>query len=283
MKNKYLKFTLFFIGTLIAAINFNLILLPNNIVIGGVSGIAILFHHLLGLHPSLTISLISGVYALHILAVKKEKNIVKVLLSTYLFPILIYLTGFMLKNTELPIKDNIILVIISIILTTISSIFVIKNDYEIDGSNMSTRLLTEKNISYKDAASVQNVIIVMFSGIFFGFRKSIYGLVILLIKNYLVERSLLGVSDSKLFFIYTKNIKELKQMIIKEMKTGVTILNVEGGFSNKKTKMIMCVVNTRDYYVFKKKILEIDKNAFIMINDCYETKGGIKKNKLPFN
>ena len=123
----------------------------------------------------------------------------------------------------------------------------------------------------------------MFSGIFFGFRNSIYGLVILLIKNYLVERSLLGVSDSKLFFIYTKNIKELKQMIIKEMKTGVTILNVEGGFSNKKTKMIMCVVNTRDYYVFKKKILEIDKNAFIMINDCYETKGGIKKNKLPFN
>ena len=44
----------------------------------------------------------------------------------------------------------------------------------------------------------------------------------------------------------------------------------------------MCVVPTRDYYLVKESVLNIDKNAFFIINDCYEVNGGVKKKNLPF-
>ena len=165
--------------------------------------------------------------------------------------------------------------LVTSILATISSTLSYISGYSLDGSYISSKILSDKkNISYGNAIIYSNIIIVLISGIVFNFQNAIYGFVIMVFKALIVEKLLLGISDSKLFFIYTKKIKEVKKMIIDDLDTGVTILNVEGGFTSKKTKMLMCVVNTRDYYAVKEKILEIDNNAFILINDCYETKGG---------
>ena len=46
--------------------------------------------------------------------------------------------------------------------------------------------------------------------------------------------------------------------------------------------MIMCVVSNQDYYIFKEKILEIDPNAFLIINKCYEVNGGVKRSNFHF-
>lgn len=46
--------------------------------------------------------------------------------------------------------------------------------------------------------------------------------------------------------------------------------------------MIMCVVSNQDYYIFKEKILEIDPNAFLIINKCYEVNGGVKRANFHF-
>ena len=61
------------------------------------------------------------------------------------------------------------------------------------------------------------------------------------------------------------------------MKTGVTLLETEGGYSKEKGYMLMCVVPTKDYYLFKEIVLNIDPNAFFVIHDCYEVHGGKRK------
>ena len=97
----------------------------------------------------------------------------------------------------------------------------------------------------------------------------------------IVDNILIGISSSKLFFIYTKEYEAVRKYILSEMKTGVTILETYGGFSNEKGYMLMCVVPTRDYYLFKELVLSIDSNAFFVIHDCYEVFGGKRRN-LPF-
>ena len=43
----------------------------------------------------------------------------------------------------------------------------------------------------------------------------------------------------------------------------------------------MCVLPTKDYYLLKELVLEIDDKAFIVVNDCYDVNGGVQKaNKL---
>ncbi len=116
----------------------------------------------------------------------------------------------------------------------------------------------------------------------FGINKFIYSLIILFINTTLIDRILIGISNSKLFFIYTKEDELIKEFIIKELKTGVTILNARGGYTEEKNHVLMCVVANRDYYYFKEMVLKIDPHAFFIINDCYEVTGGVKRHNLPF-
>ena len=53
-------------------------------------------------------------------------------------------------------------------------------------------------------------------------------------------------------------------------------------YEEKKQNKGMCVLPTKDYYRLKEGINEIDKDAFFVINDCYEVNGGVKKKNLPF-
>lgn len=93
----------------------------------------------------------------------------------------------------------------------------------------------------------------------------------------IVDNILIGISNSKLFFIYTKEHQKVEEHILKVMKTGVTLLETEGGYSKEKGYMLMCVVPTRDYYLFKEIVLQIDPSAFFVIHDCYEVHGGKRK------
>jgi uncharacterized membrane-anchored protein YitT (DUF2179 family) len=44
----------------------------------------------------------------------------------------------------------------------------------------------------------------------------------------------------------------------------------------------MVVIPSRDYFAFKNRILEIDPEAFFIINDCYDVGGGRRHKILPF-
>ena len=44
--------------------------------------------------------------------------------------------------------------------------------------------------------------------------------------------------------------------------------------TKEKQKMLMCVIPTREYYRLKEGISKIDSEAFFLITDSYEVKGG---------
>ena len=84
-----------------------------------------------------------------------------------------------------------------------------------------------------------------------------------------------------MFYIHTKKRNEVKDFI-NEMKTGYTIMRTEGGYTNTSNDLIMCVVPTKDYYMFKNVIESIDPEAFFIISDCYEVYGGRRKKNFPY-
>ena len=96
----------------------------------------------------------------------------------------------------------------------------------------------------------------------------------------MIDRILIGVSNSKLFFIYTKEEEKIKHFLMHDLKTGVTLLQAKGGFTKEENHVLMCVVANKDYYLFKEKVLEFDPNAFFVINDCYEVAGGMGRKNI---
>ena len=100
-----------------------------------------------------------------------------------------------------------------------------------------------------------------------------YAMIAVYISTMLTDRVLLGISDSKSFYVITKHETEMKNFLMNELGKGVTVLEGRGGYTGDRKKVLMCVIPTKQYFLAKEGILEIDKDAIVLINDVYQSEG----------
>ena len=101
-----------------------------------------------------------------------------------------------------------------------------------------------------------------------------YAIVLLYIYSLMTDKIILGISDNKAFYIITKNEDEVKDFILNNLNHGVTILKAKGGYEGRKENVLLCVVPARHYFKLKEGIALIDEEAFFVVTDAYEVRGG---------
>ena len=74
-----------------------------------------------------------------------------------------------------------------------------------------------------------------------------------------------------MFYIVTDRPIEVMEYVNEKLHYDLTVINARGGYTNKKKKMLMSVVSTLDYVKLKELVKEIDRKAFFLIVDTYET------------
>lgn len=284
-KNFWKRLLISIIAMLLLALNYNVFLLHNDLVIGGTSGMATIANKILDFSPSKFILIFNVVLIIisYILLGKEQTH--RTIIGSILYPVFVELT-IPLANRIIPYTnfDSMFLtVLITAIIYGVATGIIYKAGYTTGGADIIMQIINKYfHIQTGKASFVVNFIIVGAGGLVFGFTKVLYAIIIIAINTVIVDRILIGISDSKMFFIYTEKEKEVAGFILNEIKAGYTVLTTEGGYSKVKRKMILCVVPTKDYFLFKESVLTIDPDAFFVISDCYEVSGGVKRSNLPF-
>lgn len=205
------------------------------------------------------------------------------IIGSLLFPLFISITSSPCASiaNSVEFDSMLIITLISGILFGIGSGLVYKMGYSTGGSDIIMQILNKYlSISSGLALFLSNVLVIIIGAFVFGINKAIYGIIIIVINSALVDKIMLGISNSKVFYITTNKPDEIKGLI-NTMKTGYTLLKAENHTKSKRD-VIMCVLNTKDYYMFKNVVQQIDSEAFILITDCYEVYGGKRKETFPF-
>lgn len=281
-KNRVPRFIFMVIGVFLLALNYNLFLTRYELVVGGTGGLAIIFNKLFGWNHQIFIYITSFILVLisiYALGFNKTK---KTIIGSILYPLMVTFT-LPLSNllAEYFVFDDFItLVACTSILYGFSNALIFKMGYTTGGSDVIMQIMT-KYLHMLDgrASFICSLVVILLGGIFLGVNKVIYAIIIVYIANVIIDKMLIGISKSKLFFINTTKLDEVSKSIIENLHLGVTIIEAKGGYSNNSQPLIMCAVPTKDYYMFKEFILAIDKNAFFIINDCYDIEGGTTKMK----
>ena len=86
-----------------------------------------------------------------------------------------------------------------------------------------------------------------------------------------IDKILIGISSEKTFYIITTKEKELEEYLKENKLINYTRLSVKGGYTNKNKKMYLCTIPTKEYTILKEFIKNIDKDAFFLITDTFET------------
>ena len=295
-KNKRIKFSKdtkellltgisFVFGTFCLALCYNLFFVPNNIVVGGTSGLAIILEELFDINRQGFIygSAIILLIISYIFLGKEETE--RTVIGSLLYPLFVTFTApvaNVLLNF-LTFQEILVTVVLAAILYGFSNGIIYKYGYTTGGSDVVMQLLCKYcHFSEGKSSIIFNIIIILMGAFTFGFDMGVYAIIILVVSSIIVDKIIIGMSDSKKFMIYTRKSKEIKRIIEEEFMTGFTIFPTVGGYSHLRGAMIMCVISNRDVNLFKMRILEIDPQIFFVVSDCYEVRGGVKRSNLPF-
>lgn len=274
-KYKVRRYLELIIGILLIAIAFNLFLLPNELVFGGVSGLSIIIKDIIPIDPSQFImiaSLLLLVVSFLVLGVKETKGSI---VGSILFPIFVDLTANINNYINLDIDNLLLAVIFGGIIYGFGAGLVFKAGFTTGGTDIINQIISKYfHVSMGNAMLMSDGLIVLGGGFFFGATKLMYALIVVYIIGLMTDKVILGISNSKAFYIITNEDERVRDYLMNELHHGVTIFNVKGGYTNKKDEVILCVVPTNEYYKVKEGIHEIDETAFFVVSDAYEVFGG---------
>ena len=269
------KFGLALISLTMSALIYNLFLLPLNIVSGGVSGVATITNHLYHIDPSLMIFILSAACSIISLLYLGIEQTAGTIVASIVYPLLVKITAPIATIIPIETNDVFIIVIFAGVLSGIASGLFYRSGYVNCGFPVICKVLYQNfKIAISKSTLIINIIVVFFGGVFFGSLNAMYAVILLYISSIVMDKVILGISNNKAFYIITSEESEVKEYIIDKLHHNVTTFDVKGGFLEKKRKVLLSVIPSREYYKVAEGIKNIDKEAFFVVTDSYEVIGG---------
>lgn len=273
-KDRFVRYVQFFIGSLLVALSFNLFILPNQITYG-MSGVGVILNALFGLDPSIVILIGSGILLIMSYFLLGKEKTMNSVLGSILVPVLMKVTEIVPEYIVIETTEPFVLVLFGAVITGFGMGLVFKAGYTTGGTDILNQIVAKyAHMSVGTAMYFTDGLIVCSSFFFFGASKMLYSIISLYIISIMTDKVVLGISNSKAFYIITEHETAVKKFIMEYLSHGVTVLDGRGGFTGNHQKVIMCIIPTKEYYIAKEGIREIDPRAFFVVTDAYEVNGG---------
>lgn len=282
-KNYAYRMFFLILSCFLCALNYNVFFVPNSIVVGGISGLAIVVKEVTGIgityfyYTAVTVLIVVGYF---IYGKKKSLNTI---IGTVIYAVMISVTEPIALYLNINLESTFLIILCSAVINGVTSGMIYRTGFNTGGSDVIATILNKMfKIPLGQANRLVNAIIIGCGLIVFGINKTIIAITILIISTKLLDVVLLGLNDSKICYIKTKEYKKIKEELLIKYNIGVTEIDTNGGIFTKMIPTLLVIIPFDMYYGLKKVVLSIDKKAFIVSHDCYAVSGGYKKSLLPF-
>lgn len=277
-KDRLKRYTSFLLGIIIVALAFNIFILPNDIVYG-VSGLGVIFKRTLGIDPSLVILIGSVILLLLSYGLMGKEKTANSVIGSLLYPVFVKLTEWVIPLVDLGSTEPFLIAVFGAAISGFGLGLIFKSGFTTGGTDILNQIVSKYfKMSIGNAMFFTDGLIIVASLFFFGWQKFMYSIVSIVVISIMTDKVILGISQSKAFYIITDYETAVKKYILENLSHGVTVLEARGGYTGNAQKMIMCIIPTKEYYKVKEGINSIDPNAFFLVTDAYEVSGGVIKN-----
>ena len=233
-KNKIHDLIMIILGNFVVACSVSFFILPNNILTGGVAGVAVALHPVLPIDTVLMIDgLTIGLFILGALLLGKQFAM-KSVISTIVYPV--FVTGLSQVATMFP-KD-----------TFVMPAYV--------------------------ATIYAGILVGVGLGLVFRVNSSTGGIMSVFVCGVAIDKTvMLGMQSAKNVMIISTEWKQIRRILLETVDRGVTILDGSGGYTQAPKPVLMCVIKQKQYPLLESSVLAIDPKAFIIVNDVHQVHG----------
>ena len=277
MINRVKEILIIFLGNLCVGAGVSLFVLPNNILTGGVAGVAVALEPIIPLDPVLVINVLTiGLYIVGAIVLGKEFAI-KSFLSTIFYPMSV--TGLAMLIQMLPqeifIMPDWLAAIGSGVLIGLGLGLVFIVDASTGGLDIPALILSKYlKIKSGDAMAFVDGLVVLLGIFTYGFVPALIGIVSVFVMGQAINKTVLfNTQQAKNLLIISDQWQQIKTYLINTIDRGVTILEGQGGYTNEKRPVLMCVVSQKQLSKIESNIIHIDPCAFMVIHDVNQVQG----------
>ncbi len=267
-------------GAFLAAVAIRIFLVPNQLIDGGVVGIALIISRLYGdnyLSYVLVILNIPFIYCAY--------NYIRRSFVLHMLFAVVMFAGFLmvLRNTPAFIGDPLEIIVFGGAILGIGVGLIIRNGGCIDGTEILAILINRRRgFTVGQVVLFINVFIFAAYGwIFQDWHIALRSMMMYIVAFKMIDIVIVGLDELKSALIISSKPKELGNAIMNELGLGLTIMHGKGGFSGDTREILFVIVERLDLSELKEIVLRVDPTAFMAIEDLHEVVYG-KQGIMPF-
>ncbi len=259
-------------GTAIMAISVDVFLLPNQLSVGGFSGIGTIGYFLFGLPVGTTVFVLNIPLFLMALIKNGRRFFLDSLIGT--ISLSVFLNLF--ENINIVTHSGFLACIYGGVLSGIGTSIVLNANASTGGSDLFAQIVKsyKPDIKTGGVIIVIDAIVVIVSTIVFGeIEIGLYSAIAIYIMGKVLDLFFEGIDFAKMMIIISPNYQEISDEINKKIKRGTTAIYGRGMYRAEEKELLLCVASRREVREIRKIVKEIDKNAFLIITNAREVYG----------
>lgn len=264
------------VGSFILAIGMNVFMVPNQLVPGGVTGLAVFMYHIMSIPVGVTILVLNIPLFIAGYLVLGARIVVQSLLGTFLFSLAVEITAPFLPSAT---DDLMLAAVYGGVVMGIGVGLVFRYRSSTGGTALLSLILAKTSGITPGQALLWGDLVVLALAVFvFGGEPAMYAALSLFISIKVVDGILEGLGMSKSVIIITRYGADINKRLLYELGRGVTRIEGQGGYTGEGREVLLCVVTRQQTARLKSIIYEADPDAFIIIGNASEVHGeGFKK------
>ena len=267
-KELAIEYIVIVLGTALYAVGFQYFLYPNSIIVGGVSGIAMIINLLTSLPVGLLTVILN--IPLFILAWKHFGThfIIGSLVGMLLSSVFIDLLALHPVNAT---DDMLLACIIGGAFKGFGLGLVYYVGATTGGADIVAKFARRKYpyINFGTIVLVMDCVIIgLFAIIFKEIEGAMYAVISMFVVSKTVDLVLYGTDNSNVCYIISNESDEIVKEITETLNRGVTILEGKGAYSHEDKQVLLCVIKKPQIAKVRKIIKTIDEHAFFIVTDA---------------
>ena len=261
------------LGSFIFALGFNLFLEPNSLNAGGISGLAMILVHLLGFG---SVGLITFVVNLPLFILGGMKIGKKFLIGSLAGMLATSIALDLLVVLPTPQVDPLLAALYGGLICGLGLGMVFSTGGSTGGSDIIVRVLKLRwaNVPIGIINSVFDFTVAILTGLaFWDMSRTLYSGVAIFVTGRIIDAVVYRFDYSKVALIISDHHEDITRMINHDLDRGATYLHGEGSYSHQDKKVVLTVVKKQQIAELKRLVVEIDPNAFIVVQEAHQVLG----------
>jgi len=267
------------IGTLVAALGFSVFQVPFKLAAGGISGLGIILNQFISVPVGMIFLLLNiPLMVLGFFQLGRWRFLISSVLAVICFSFATDLFNVYLPTVtkRWPITDDLLLAsIYAGVLFGIGMGIIYRAGGTIGGTSIPARILYERlGFPLSQSYLFSDGAIILLAGLVFRWEVALLAILSLVLSGIVSDLVLEGVSQVRTATIVTKKPDDVRLAIIYQLRRGVSLWSIEGGYSKSERTMVFCTILRSRVADLKYTIATVDPDAFIIIGVAQQVVGG---------